>query len=161
VPKTTRTAQCTPDQARVRFATAEAYLEVAAAVLNERPAGEYRNVAGGVAILAGIAASDAICGLRLGRLHRGDDHRGAVDLIRRATKDGPKLAAQLQRLLTLKDAAHYGMILISARNATDAMKWATFLVQRARRNPNDRRRCVIAGGRHQGVLDASSHCSFR
>jgi len=31
----------------------------------------------------------------------------------------------------LKDAAHYGMILISARNATDAMKWATFLVQRA------------------------------
>jgi hypothetical protein len=111
--------------------TAHAYLEVAAAVLKERPASEYRNVAAGVAILAGIAASDAICGLRLGRLHRGDDHRGAVDLIRSTTKDGPKLAAQLQRLLTLKDAAHYGMVLISARNATDAMKWAAFLVRRA------------------------------
>ena len=127
--KTTRTAPCTPVQARVRLATAHPYLEVA--VLKERPASEYRNVAAGVAILAGIAASDAICGLRLGRLHRGDDHRRAVDLIRSATKDGPKLAAQLQRLLTLKDAAHYGMVLISARNATDVMKWAAFLVHRA------------------------------
>lgn len=129
--RTTRTAPCTPDQARVRLATAHAYLAVAAAVLKEKPASEYRNVAAGVAILAGIAASDAICGLRLGRVHRGDDHRGAADLIRSATKDGPKLAAQLQRLLTLKDAAHYGMVLISARNTTDAMKWAAFLVHRA------------------------------
>ncbi|MGH3275279.1 MAG: hypothetical protein ACRDNZ_13280 [Streptosporangiaceae bacterium] len=100
-------------------------------MLKERSASEYRNVAAGVAILAGIAASDAICGMRLGHLHRGDDHRGAIDLIRGATKDGAKLAAQLQRLLSLKDAAHYGMVLISARNATDAMKWAAFLVRRA------------------------------
>lgn len=131
MPAQIRTARCSADEARIRLATAQAYLEVAGAVLKERSASEYRNVAAGVAVLAGIAASDAICGLRLGRLHRGDDHRGAVDLIRAATKDGAKLAAQLQRLLTLKDAAHYGMVLISARNAADAMKWAAFLVQRA------------------------------
>jgi len=53
---------------------------------------QYRNVAAGVASLAGIAAPNAICGLRLGRLHRGDDHQGAVDLIRDATKDGAKRA---------------------------------------------------------------------
>jgi hypothetical protein len=131
VPVKLRTVPCSKDEARVRLATAQAYLEVARAVLQERPASEYRNVSAGVAVLAGVAAADAICGLRLGCLHRGDDHRGAAELIRGATNDGAKLAAQLQRLLSLKDAAHYGMALVSARNTTDAVKWAAFLVQRA------------------------------
>ncbi len=86
----------------------------------------------GLAVLAGIAASDAICGMRLGRIHRGDDHTGAQDLLRQATQDGSKLAAQLGRLLSLKDTAHYGVQVVSSRNAIDATGWAARLVERAR-----------------------------
>lgn len=131
MPKSIRTAQCSGAEARVRLKTAQAYLEVARAVLDERSASEYRNVSACAAILAGIAAADAICGLRLGRLHRGDDHHGAVELLRSAAPDGPKLAAHLQRLLSLKDAAHYGIDVISARNTADAKRWAAHLVERA------------------------------
>jgi len=100
-------------------------------VLKERGRGEYLNVAAGVAVLAGIAASDAICGIRLGRVHCGEDHRGAVDLLRTATPDGAKLATVLGRLLSVKDAAHYGVPVVSGRNAADARKWAAQLVERA------------------------------
>jgi hypothetical protein len=107
-------------------------MEVARRVLLEPSRAEYLNVAAGLAVFAGIAASDAICGARLGRLHRGDDHHGAEDLLRQATQDGGRLAAQLGRLLSLKDAAHYGVQVVSTRNATDATKWAAHLVERAR-----------------------------
>lgn len=106
---TSRTVQCRPDEARRRLSTAKAYLDVAGSVLRERSQDdEYVNVAAGLAVLAGIAASDAICGIRLGRLHRSEDHRRAADLLRTATPDGAKLATILGRLLSLKDAAHYG-----------------------------------------------------
>jgi hypothetical protein len=105
-------------------------------VLRERGRGEYLNVATGVAVLAGIAASDAICGTRLGCLHRGEDHHGAEDLLRKATPDGPKLAVVLGRLLSMKDAAHYGVPVVSVRKATDAKKWAAHLVERAGRRWN-------------------------
>ncbi|HVB41960.1 MAG TPA: hypothetical protein VNF47_04550 [Streptosporangiaceae bacterium] len=100
-------------------------------MLGERGRDEYLNVAAGVAILAGIAASDTICGIRLGRMHRGDDHHGAEELLRTATPDGPKLAADLRRLLSLKDAAHYGVPVVAARKAADAKRWAAHLVERA------------------------------
>lgn len=132
MPKQLRTATCSKSEARTRLGTAQAYLEVARQVLDEPSRGEYLNVAAGLAVLAGIAASDAICGSRLGRIHRGDDHPGAQDLLRRATPDGDKLASQLGRLLSLKDAAHYGVQVVSSRNATDATKWASRLVERAR-----------------------------
>lgn len=38
-------------------------------------------VAAGLAVLAGIAGSDAICARRLGAIHRGEDHRGAAALL--------------------------------------------------------------------------------
>lgn len=131
MPKPARTAKCSPADARIRLRAAQAYLDVAESVLAEPTRAEYLNVAAGLAILAGIAASDAICGMRLGYLHRGEDHRAAEDLLRKATPDGPKLAAQLGRLLSLKYAAHYGMLLVSMRNAADARKWAARLVERA------------------------------
>ena len=100
MPKSARTSPCRPDEAKARLRTARAYLEVAGSVLQERGRDEYLNVTAGLAILAGIAASDAICGLRLGRIHRGDDHRGAQDLLQGATPDGSKLATNLGRLLS-------------------------------------------------------------
>ena len=129
--KTTRTTRCSPADARLRLRTAQAYLDVATSVLGERDRDEYLNVAAGDAILAGIAASDAICGLTLGYLHRGDDHHAAEDLLRGATHDGQHLATVLRRLLNLKDAAHYGVPVVSARKAADAAKWAAQLVERA------------------------------
>lgn len=127
-----RTARCSAADARVRLGTAQAYLEVAQKVLQEHSRSEHLNVAAGVAVLAGIAASDAICGARLGHIHRGDDHLGAQDLLRQATPDGAELANYLGRLLSVKNAAHYGVQVVSARNATDATKWAARLVERAR-----------------------------
>lgn len=76
MPRHSRTAPCNPSEARTRLRTAQAYLEVAAFVLAERGRDEYLNVAVGLAILSGIAASDAICGIRLGCMHRGDDTVG-------------------------------------------------------------------------------------
>jgi hypothetical protein len=128
-----RTAPCGAAEAQSRLRTARAYLEVAALVLDERDRDEYLNVSAGLAVLAGIAASDSICCVRLRSRHRGDDHRGAADLLRRATPDGPELARTLLRLLDLKDEAHYGVMVVAPpyRKARDAHKWAARLVERA------------------------------
>ena len=120
-----RTAQCGTTEARSRLRTARAYLEVADLVLGERDRDEYLNVS------AVLAASDSICCARLRSRHRGDDHRGAADLLRRATPDGPELAVTLLRLLDLKDEAHYGVMVVAARKARDAHRWATRRVERA------------------------------
>jgi hypothetical protein len=101
-------------------------------VLDERDRDEYLNVAAGLAVLAGIAASDAICCIRLGCRHRGDDHRGAAALLLTATPDGGELAKTLLRLLDLKDAAHYGVLVVASRKARDAVRWSGRLVEGAR-----------------------------
>jgi hypothetical protein len=100
-------------------------------VLDERAPDEYLNVSAGLAVLAGVAASDSICCARLRTRHRGDNHRGAADLLRRATPDGAELATTLLRLLDLKDQAHYGVLVVAASKARDAHRWATRLVERA------------------------------
>jgi hypothetical protein len=112
--------------------TAEAYLETAELVLGESSRQEFSNVAAGLAVLAGIAASDAICCARLGRHHRGDDHRGAAGLLEQAVPDGSKLATSLGRLLDVKDSAHYGVSLMETRAADNATRWARRLAERAR-----------------------------
>jgi hypothetical protein len=132
VPQSPRTTGCGAADGRARFKTARAYLEVAELVLGERDRDEYLNVTAGLAVLAGIAASDSICCARLGRRHRGDDHRRATEMLRSATPDGNELAAILSRLLDVKDAAHYGVMAVSARKARDSVRWAARLAQRAR-----------------------------
>ena len=126
MPSSSRTAPCGAVEAQSRLRTARAYLEVAGLVLNERDRDEHLNVSAGLAVLAGIAASDSICCTRL-RFR----HRGAADLLRSATPDGPQLATTLLRLLDLKDEAHYGVLVVAARKARDAHRWAARLVERA------------------------------
>jgi hypothetical protein len=48
-------------------------VEVAELVIEEQGREEMPVVAAGLAVLAGIAASDAICAVRLHEIHRGDD----------------------------------------------------------------------------------------
>lgn len=127
-----RNAPCGREAARQRLAVAQAYLETARMVLGEHDREEHLNVASGNAVLAGIAASDSICCARLGRMHRGPDHVGAVELLTDAVRDGKRVGQDLRRLLGLKDEAHYGLIVTSDRKAQDSIKWAERLVKRAR-----------------------------
>jgi hypothetical protein len=117
-------------EARQRLKYATAYLEVATLVLDDERS-EMPGVAAGLAVLAGIAASDAICARRLGQIHRGESHREASRLLRDATPDGKVLAATLLKLLDVKDEAHYGLIVVPRRKASDAVRWARALTERA------------------------------
>lgn len=126
-----RTAASNRQEALVRLKTGAAYLDVAELVLNDRQRDEFFNVAGALAVLAGIAASDALCAIRLGKRHRGDDHRGATQLLESATPDGRDLANRLRRLLDLKDEAHYGVVVVSSQKARSAVRNARHLLRRA------------------------------
>jgi hypothetical protein len=108
-----------------------AYMETADLVIDQSAQSEFANVAAGLSVLAGIAASDAICCVRLGKRYRGEDHRGAAALLEAAIPDGKTLAATLTRLLDVKDAAHYGAKLVERRTATYAVRWAARLIERA------------------------------
>jgi hypothetical protein len=123
-----RTAGVVEARQRLRYATA--YLEIAELVLGDDRA-EMPGVAAGLAVLAGIAASDAICARRLGEIHRGESHREAGRLLRDATPDGKALAGTLLKLLDIKDEAHYGLIIVPVRKAKDAVRWARVLTTRA------------------------------
>ena len=58
-------------------------------------------------VQAGIAASDAVCGIALGEYWRGDQHLGATTLLSEVTPDGKDLAKSLRVLLGMKDQAQY------------------------------------------------------
>lgn len=130
--KAQRTRPATLENARVRLRVGAAYLEVAELVLDEPDRSEMPGVSAGLAVLAGIAASDAICACRLSQIHRGEDHRAAAALLEQATPDGKKLAATFLRLIDLKDEAHYGILTVPLQRARSAAKWAKLLVDRAR-----------------------------
>jgi hypothetical protein len=131
MPRSLRQAPCGVPEARARLRGAQAYLKTAELVSGEQRPAEFANVAAGLAVLAGIAASDAICCLRHGSRSRGEDHREATSLLEGATPDGRKLATTLRRLLDVKDASHYGVGLVNARTARDATRWARLLVESA------------------------------
>jgi hypothetical protein len=124
-----RTTPCTRHEARSRLRHAVRYVEVADLVLDE---GEFSGVAASLAVLAGIAASDAACCARLGAHHRGQDHRGAVALVETVEPGGRQLAKDLKRLLDRKDDAHYGFTSASSTEERDMVEWARRMVEQAR-----------------------------
>lgn len=78
-------------------------------------------VAAGLAVLAGIAGSDALCAIRVGEIHRGEDHCGSSALPAGAVPDGNRLAATLSRLIDVKDEALYGLTVLTPKRAKDAL----------------------------------------
>jgi len=83
--------------------------------------GEVADACATLAVHAGIAASDVVCCVALGRHHQGDDHRGAIDLL--ASVDS-SLARHLRTLLDLKTVAGYShdsITLAALRKAGRAM----------------------------------------
>ena len=125
-----RSAECGKQQALARFAHAQKFLEAAGLVASEAADGinpASASVAAALAVLAGIAASDASCCLKLGRRSRGEGHDQAADFLREIV-GGNKPADALSQLISLKDTAHYGVINISDAELKVAMRRAQTLV---------------------------------
>jgi len=127
-PKKLQTRPGDPGQARSRRVTAQKYLEAAELLATEN--GVSVNVCVALAVLAGIAASDAICMSAIGERHSGPDHSAAADLLARVDSAAGK---NLQRLLALKAASHHGARLLDDGDREAAMRAAQDLVQEATR----------------------------
>ena len=124
---------CTRADARVRLSQAELWVEMAGLALAAESARETETtVAAGCAVLAGIAAADAICCAVTGMRYRGEDHRRAADFLSDVTGD-TALGKKLRELVDLKDAGHYGLAGIGLSKARMAVRRAESLVSEAKR----------------------------
>jgi hypothetical protein len=128
--KVDRTQVCGPADARTRLRHAELYLQVAEVALAEE-ADEHATVATGNAVLAAIAAGDAICCAAAGSRYRGVDHRRAAEHLEQVSGDR-QLAALLRDVIDLKDAGHYGLSNVALSRAKSAVRKADKLVSAAR-----------------------------
>jgi hypothetical protein len=126
-----RSRPCGAADARKRLGDAEKYLEVAELVATEDSL-ESHNVATGLAVLAGIAAADAACCKTLGESSRGPDHRDAASFLRRIVPGGDAAASSFERLVGIKDRAHYSFLNVSGQDRTGAIRRAGQLVGFAR-----------------------------
>jgi hypothetical protein len=129
---TSRTQPCGRPEARTRLEQAEAFVLAAELVLDDTTALANPGVAAALAILAGIAASDAACCARLRRRSRGQAHEEAVTLLETVEPGGTEMAKDLKRLLQKKDSASYGVSFLSLGEARDLVGWAKRLIGRAR-----------------------------
>lgn len=125
-PRGPRTRAINAGQVNVRAATARKYLEVGDLVMGEDAA--ERQVAAGLAVLAAIAAVDAICGKALGVHAQGQDHDQAPELLRTVKPDGPDLAKHMGRVLEHKPVAHYGTAYLTAETVGSMLHHARELV---------------------------------
>lgn len=88
-------------------------------------------VAAALAVLAGIAASDAACCARLRRRSRGQDHTEAVKLLATVAPNGEAMAKDLTRLLAAKDESHYGVTLVDRAKARRLVGYAKRMTELA------------------------------
>lgn len=125
-----RIQSCGPVDARKLLAKARAFLEVAELCSSETDQDlEMGNVAGSLAVLAGIAASDAACCQALGQRSRSATHSNAATLLEQIGYDGKSAAVNLRRLLAVKDGAQYGIITLSAAKLKGAIRQARSMVE--------------------------------
>ncbi|MDO7883476.1 hypothetical protein [Antiquaquibacter soli] len=85
------------------------------------------NVIATNAVLAGIAAADAICGRALGVRSSSSQHSDALAILRRA-HGGEAAAGHLRALLSLKNDASYEPLMITSVKAAAAIQHAERLV---------------------------------
>jgi hypothetical protein len=115
-----------PADVGMRAAMARKYLEVAHLVMSEEPAD--RQAAAGVAVLAAIAAADAVCGAVLGEAPQGQAHDEAVRVLANIRPGGAELAKRLARVLSDKSNSQYGTSYLSASVVVGLLKNADGLV---------------------------------
>ncbi|MET0693353.1 MAG: hypothetical protein ABWX96_22785 [Propionibacteriaceae bacterium] len=125
-PKKLTTRPADAAWARGRRDVGRKYLEIAELVESED--GESVNVCVGLAVLAGIAAGDAICASALGESYSGTDHATAASLLERVDRD---LGRKLRSLVALKPGAHYGNALLTSEQRRHALRSARALVDAA------------------------------
>ena len=128
-----RTQPCSGDQARTRLKHARKFLQLAELTAGEGGDAGFTSAGASLAVLSGIAAADAACCAALGRRSRGQDHQQAVALVEQVLPGGPRAANDLQRLLGLKDEAHYGLFDVSGQHFQSALRRAEALVTFASR----------------------------
>jgi hypothetical protein len=90
---------------------AREFLEVAELVVDEKDQDAsfvYASSAASLAVLAGIAASDAACCKVLQERSRSENHRDAEQLLAQIDPGGKKAAGDLRELLNLKDKRSTG-----------------------------------------------------
>lgn len=117
---------------RLRAGHARAFLAAAVLVDELGDAAEISprtNIVGSLAVLAGIAASDAICGHRLAEKAAGENHSDAVRILQAACRPGRDLSKNLQRLLDAKSNTHYAATDIGERRARELVTSTTRLVE--------------------------------
>jgi hypothetical protein len=119
-----RTADCTPAQGRSRLRQAQALVMAADLVLSDDTDTATPSVAAALAVLAGIAASDAACCAKLRKRPRGDNHTEAVKLVRTVEPHGADMAKDLSRLVAAKDESHYGVALVDRAKARRLVGYA-------------------------------------
>jgi hypothetical protein len=122
-----RTQSCDERDARSRLRDAYAQLELAE-LATATSSAEDKKAAASCAVLAGIAASDAACCAALRQRSRSQDHRDAGALLRQVAPGGVNAAAQLERLLGLKDQAQYGFEDLTGQKLAAALRQARALV---------------------------------
>jgi hypothetical protein len=123
-----RTQPCSKAQARGRLEHARKFLEVAEMTAGEAGDVEYASAAAALAVLAGIAASDAACCAALGRRSRGQDHRQATELVEQVAPGGVQAANAMRRLMNLKDEAQYGFFDVGGQDLQSALRQAKALL---------------------------------
>lgn len=126
------TQPCNRVDALSRLAQGEALVEVAELVAADDTDVANPGIAAALAVLAGIAASDAACCATLGLRARGQAHDQAVAVVATVAPHGADMAKDLDRLLRRKDDSHYGLGFVSAGDANEMVGWAKRLVARAR-----------------------------
>lgn len=127
-----RRATCGATQARERVEYAAEQLTLAE-IGHPWPTTAARKASGAAAVLAAIAAADAICCLRLGERSRDADHRAAAGLLATVHPEGPDLAKSLRIALDAKDPMHYATDYLTPDRHTAVRRAATTLVTAAQR----------------------------
>lgn len=123
-----RSRPCSDADARRRMARAREFLEVADLAMSERDPTDhsyvYSNAAASLAVLAGIAASDAACCKAVGRHATGESHQEATQLLEQVTPGGKDAAKDLNVLLGLKERAQYGAMALGGQDLRKVVRRA-------------------------------------
>lgn len=118
----------TKSQVRERARVAHSFLKAAQDLHTLADDDHSTNPVASNAILSGIAASDVICAVAIGKYSQGEAHAVAIQLLKSVAPNGPTYAKDLKRLVDAKATVQYSARLASGTLASDCLRWAERLV---------------------------------